>query len=233
METEKSYSLENREREPGRIIIEIGPGDRPLISRIPADKEKIEYRAGKENKEIFDLKSGDTLIEVDLLPDESVDVFRHWKMHDRSGNQSHLTQIKDMLDKRLPNGVKGEVVHADGQKLPFSDNDIDTIFIANVISGHVKGDQMGGFRARQQRILREKQNLIKEIKRVLRIGGVLIIEEEFPPDVSGRSAWKEVMTGLQKDPDFDAQVIEDFENEDQRMVLKLTKLERQVKSLLG
>ena len=223
MEGEKKFSIENKEKEPKKIVVEIGPGDRPIISRIPSNKEKVEYRACKENNEVFSLKFGDTFIEVDLLPEQSVDVFRHWARHDRSGNRSHLTQIKEMLDKRLPDGVRGEVVHADAQKLPFSDNSLDIVFMANVISGHVKNDQMGGVEATQRRILREKENLIKEIKRVLQIGGALIIEEEFTPDVSGTAAWNKVIGDLQQDQDFDVQIIEDFEKEDDRLVLKLTK----------
>lgn len=233
MESEKKFSIENKEGEPKKIIVEIGPGDRPLISRIPSSKEKTEYRAGKEDKEVFDLKSGDTFIEVDLPPEQSIDVFRHWAMHDKSGNQSHLTQIKEMLDKRLPDGVKGEVVHADAQKLPFSDNSLDVVFMANVISGHVKNDQMGGVEATQRQILREKQNLIKEIKRVLRTGGSLIIEEEFPPDISGITAWNKVIEELQQDRDFYVQILEDFQKEDDRLVLKLTKRVRNPKGELA
>lgn len=223
MEGEKSHFIENKEMESKRIVVEIGPGDRPIISRIPGSKEKIEYRAGKESKAVFDLKSGDTFIEVDLLPKQSVDVFRHWAMRDKSGNRSHLTQIKEMLDERLPDGVKGEVVYADAQKLPFSDDSLDIVFMANVISGHVKNDQMRGFEATQRRILREKQNLIKEIKRVLRTGGSLIIEEEFSADVSGIATCNKVIEDLQQDQDFDVQILEDFEREDERLVLKLTK----------
>lgn len=226
MESEKNFSIESKEKEPKRVIVEIGPSDRPLISRILSDREKIEYRAGREDKEVFRIQSGDTFIDVDLLPDQSVDVFRHWAMHDKSGNQSHLTQIKKMLDKRLPDGVKGEVVHADAQKLPFLDNSIDVVFIANVISGHVKNDQIRGFEASQRRILREKQNIIKEIKRVLQIGGFLVIEEEFSPDVSGEAAWSNIIENLQQDQDFDVEIIEDFKNDDERLILKLTKRDR-------
>ena len=220
---ENNYSIESREDEPKRIIIEIGPGDRPLISRIPSDGKRIEYRAGKKDEEIFKLKSGDTFVEVDLLPKQSVDVFRHWAMHDKSGDKSHLTQIKDMLDKKLPEGIRGNVVHADGQKLPFADNNIDIVFMANVISGHVKNDKMRGFEADQRRILREKMNLIKEAKRVLRPGGILIVEEVFPPALSGMAAWNKVINDLEHDSDFDVKIVEDFENDDERLILKLTK----------
>src|SRR3989344_875239 len=196
------FQIENKEKEPKKVIVEIGPGDRSLIWRMARTETEVSYGTGEES--LFKIKPGDTFIEVDLPPERSVDVFRrqirgqeeNWY---KSGKlESHLKDLKKELDEQLPKGAKGEVLHADGQKLPFEDGSIDVIFMANVLGGHVKDDKMLGFEVGQKRIFREKENLIKEARRVLRVGGKLIIEEEYAPAESVNFVWDKIMKDLEK-----------------------------------
>lgn len=219
----ESYNFEDKEKEPKKIIVEIGPGDRSLIWRMRRTDTEASYGTGDET--LFNIKSGDVFIEVDLPPERSVDVFRtqirgQEKNWSEGRLDSHLKDLKKNLDKQLPKGVKGEVLHADGQKLPFEDASVDVIFMANVLGGHVKDDQMLGFEARQKRILREKENLIKEAKRVLRPGGKLIIEEEYAPASSVNFAWDKVIQELKQDSDFS---LRDLTEEKEMFTLELTK----------
>lgn len=205
------YSPEKKEQEPKNIVVEIGPAGRPLIYLMEKDNEEgISYKAGdKKRKELFSLKSGDMLIEVDLPPLRNINVFNQTWMHGNDLGKSHLSRIQKELEKRLPRGIKSAVLHADGQKLPFADEQIDTVFMANVLSGQVKDDEMGGFKAGPKHILREKENLIKEIKRVLKVGGKLILENEYAPAESVRATYKKIMNDLEDDPDFDFRIVAD------------------------
>lgn len=194
--------VNNQEKEPKKVIVEIGPGDRSLIWRMARTDIEASYGTGEES--LFKIKPGDTFIEVDLPPERSVDVFRT-QIYGQEKNwfegklDSHLKSLKESLDKQLPKGAKGEVLHADGQKLPFEDGSVDVIFMANVLGGHVKDDKMLGFEASQKRIFREKENLIKEARRVLRVGGKLIIEEEYAPAESVNFVWDKIMKDLEKE----------------------------------
>ncbi|MDP3697566.1 MAG: methyltransferase domain-containing protein [Candidatus Taylorbacteria bacterium] len=196
------FQIENQEKEPKKVIVEIGPGDRALIWRMRRTDNEASYGTGEES--LFKIKPGDTFIEVDLPPERSVDVFRT-QIHGQEKNwsegklDSHLKSLKENLDKQLPKGVRGEVLHADGQKLPFEDGSIDVIFMANVLGGHVKDDKMLGFEAGQKRIFREKENLIKEARRVLKVNGKLIIEEEYAPAESVNFVWDKIMKDLEKE----------------------------------
>ncbi|MBI2121998.1 MAG: class I SAM-dependent methyltransferase [Candidatus Sungbacteria bacterium] len=222
---ESVEQIKTKEAVPKHIIVELGPGDRPLVWRLSRDG-KARYKARGET--LFNVNPGDTFFAVDLPPDESLDVFR---FHIQKGTwdpveqrmKSHLLEIKEHLNKFLPKGAKGEVLHADGQRLPFIDGQVDVLFMSNVIGGHIRGDELGGFKANQRRILREKQNLIKEAKRVLKTGGKLILEEEYAPAENVKAAWKKVVEDLKNDPDFTARDL--FDNGNGVPVLELTKKE--------
>lgn len=170
-------------------------------------RNDTEASYGTNEESLFNIKSGDVFIEVDLPPDRSVDVFRT-QIRGQEKNwaegklDSHLKDLKKDLDGQLPKGVRGEVLHADGQKLPFEAESVDVVFMANVLGGHVKDDQMLGFEADKKHILREKENLIKEAKRVLKSGGKLIIEEEYAPTLSVSFALDKVISELEQDSDF-------------------------------
>ncbi|MDO8523303.1 MAG: methyltransferase domain-containing protein [bacterium] len=220
---ENTFSPEEREKEPKQIIVEVGPGDRPLIYWLKSDGKEMKFKAGKDET-LFSLKAGDKLVEVDLPGDRNVDLFRHvYKYNWEKVDKSHLLDLKKVLDKCLLKDIKGEILHADGQKLPLRDGQVDIVFMGNVISGHVKDDELLGFAAKQKHILREKENLIKEAKRVLRVGGKLIIQEEFAPAESVRGAYKKVLNNFDADSDFSTNEIEDFENSG-GVVFELTKL---------
>lgn len=222
----ESYPLKSKEKEPKRIIVEIGPGDRPVIWRLSGNDKELKYRAGGET--LFSIRPGDVFFEVDLPPERSVDVFRRQiRVHGQEGVwreggklKSHLKTIEEELDRHLPKGAKGAVLHAEGQKLPFSDGQIDTLFMANVFGGHVKDDKMLGFKAGGQRILREKRNLIREARRVLKVGGKLIIEEEYAPAENVKSALGMVVNDLEHDPNFS---FRDLTDENGVFTLELTK----------
>lgn len=218
------YSPEKKKEDFKRIVVEVGPNIRPLVYKMEPSGKEISYEAGKEGEALFNLRSGDTFFEVDLPPRRSVDVFRE-NLKRKDIEKSHLVDLKVKLDERLPEGVRGEVLHADAQKLPFEDGKVDTLYMVNVLSGHVKDDKMLGFRADKKRILREKHGLINEAKRVLKVGGKLIIEEEFAPAVSVRGAYLKVLHELEHDPDFDVRVVEEWEKGYERFVLELTKRE--------
>lgn len=204
----KFYSKEGKEKEPQKIIVEIGPNDRPMVWRLERSKDEAKYKAGGET--IFNIKPSNLFFEIDLLPDRSVDIFRHqirkseqedsWVEKGRL--KSHLKDIKDYIDEVLPQGVKTHVLHADAQKLPFGNEQVDILFMANVFGGHVKDDKLLGFEADAKRILREKQNLIKEAKRVLKGGGKLIIEEEYAPAKNVAFTLEKIIDDLKHDSDF-------------------------------
>lgn len=208
---------EQKEKELKKVIVEIGPNDRPLpLNLMTRKKDGRHYYAGGE--ELFNLKSGDMFFEVDLPEYNNIDVSRHRYF---PGDVSNLTFVKRNLEKGLPEGVKSEVLYADGQQLPFSDDQVDVLFMANVISGHVKDDKIRRSEASGRRIFREKTNLIKEAKRVLKIGGKLIIQEEYAPALSVKTAYEKILHDLKDDPDFSYRRIDD--EEEGSSVLELTK----------
>ncbi|MDO8676592.1 MAG: methyltransferase domain-containing protein [Candidatus Azambacteria bacterium] len=223
--------IETKENEPKQIIVELGPGDRPVVWRLTRDG-KARYEIKGET--LFSVKPGDVFCAVDLPPNKSIDVFRRHIRNkenldaEEGRAKSHLKSIKKELKEFLPNGVSSEVLHADGQRLPFADNYIDVLFMANVMGGHVRDDQLGGFEASGQRILREKQNLIKEAKRVLKIGGKLIVEEEYFPAENVKTALQKIINDLKQDKEFGVRDLTDPENA--IFVLELTKQEVQPKS---
>ncbi|KXK08870.1 MAG: hypothetical protein UZ21_OP11001000426 [Microgenomates bacterium OLB22] len=222
---EAAEPIEHEGVKPQRMIVEIGPGerDRALINRLFSDQGTLKYFGGDNKEALFELQSGDMFVEVDLLPSQSVDVFRHGDH--KAMDYSHLPYLKKSFEARLPDGVQGELVHADGTHLPFDREAVDIIFIANVLSGHIKDDTQTledgviGFTASEKEVQVEKQRLIAEIKRVLRPGGMFIVEEEFPPYRSGRAALNRALEELQIDQDFEVETTDDG----YRLILKLTK----------
>ena len=66
--------IEGKEKESKKVIVEIGPGARPLIWRMARTDTEASYGTGEES--LFKIKPGDTFIEVDLPPERSIDVFR-------------------------------------------------------------------------------------------------------------------------------------------------------------
>jgi len=152
-----------------------------------------------------------------------VDVYSRQFNPNNPGFKNHLQEVKESLDEQLPEGVRGEVVYADGQTLPFEDGKVDVLYLGNVIGGHVKDDELWGVDKSQTQIWKEKMNLIKEAKRVLKTEGKLIIEEDFPPVPSLIATWDKLIAYLEHEPDFDTRILENFKEGDQRLVLELTK----------
>lgn len=215
------------ENKPGKVVVEIGPSNHPFHFRLRPDGDGAVYRAGSESKAIFTVDSGDTIVEVDLLPTQSSDVNRSYRTYrsflspDLAG-ESHLNYTKAELREWLPEGINIQAVHADAQRLPFKDNSIDVIYMANVLSGHIKNQQIEE-NVHPGKALREKENIIKDIKRALKTGGSLIIEEEYWPAVSVRIVYDKLLGDLSNDPDFLVEVIEDWDEDYDKLVLKLTK----------
>ena len=185
MDRESNLFIESKEKESARIFIEIGPGNRPILARLDnLGGDQMAYKAG--NEVLFKIQPGDTLIELDLTPERNVHVF-YQLMHtakrskDDPGkfDKSHLASTRDYYKKHESKNIKFEFVHADAKKLPFSDGQIDLIFMADVLNASIKDDELNGFKARNAQIVSEKKGIINEIYRVLKTGGRLIIEEKY------------------------------------------------------
>jgi SAM-dependent methyltransferase len=227
MEGEVKFEQTEKEEQPKRVIVEIGPGNFSLLEKF-AIRGDFEYGWGPGNEILFNLKEGDLFIEIDLPAEKSPDVQHAWRSSRKrkSGDESHLGHIKRLFDSHLPEGVKGEVLHATATKLPLEDGKIDVVYMANVVGGNVKNDFSGGENVKKAKILREKQHIIKEVKRIVKVGGKIIIEEGYGPNKFIGFAWEKVMEDLKKDKDFDVRVVDDGQTQGtDRIVIELTKRE--------
>jgi len=206
---EKLFQIESVEGGPKRTIVEIGPGPISLIYKVHQN-EKGDF-AYDSSEESFKWQKGDVYVAVDLPP---------FRIQDNIGNQSeNMDRLKNDFKSRLPEGVKGEIVYADGTKLPFDNETVDVIFMANVISGHIKDDFREGehLLPPDENVISEKLGILSEANRILKTGGKVIIEETYMPAYMG--IVENIIDALKTN---DQWKIKEIENEDS-LILELTK----------
>jgi SAM-dependent methyltransferase len=208
---------------PGKTVVEIGPGgNNPFRAHLRPEGREAKFRAGENSETLFTLEPGDTIIEIDLPIRKSADAAKQ-NIDDFIANRSHLNSVKNKLEKYfVPEGINVELVHADAQKLPFVDEQIDVVFMAEVLAGHIRNQKFGE-KVHSGRALREKQNIIKDIKRVLKKGGKLIIQEESAPAEGVNIIYDKVIDDLSKDTGFQVKTLATWEKDGEFMV-ELTKL---------
>lgn len=213
MEREHHPQFESKESEPKRVVVEIGPGPLSLIYKTHQDKERKFTYNKVEN--LFNWERGDFYVAVDLPPFRSVDT--------RGQEQEeNMKRLRNDLEERLPDGIKGDIVYADATKLPFNDETVDVVFMANVLSGHIKDDKrMRAGLPSDKKVMTEKLGILSDVKRVLKEGGRVIIEETFAP--AYKNVVNKTVEVLKKDEDWQLKEHDDIDEES--LIIELTKKE--------
>lgn len=82
------------------------------------------------------------------------------------GGFKNLTGIdysQEMINRGLDSHPYLNLIKNDGERIPFSDNEFDAVILISVLTSNIKDE--------------EQQNLISEISRVLKAGGILYIAD--------------------------------------------------------
>lgn len=134
-----------------------------------------------------------------------------------------MERLKKDFSRVLPDGVKGEIIYGDGTKLPFDDESVDFVFMANVLSGHIKKDKrMRAGLPVSKKVMSEKLGILSEAKRVLKMGGRVVIEEEYAE--SYKKIREKIIKILRKDNNWE---LKEHDSEDQLIIELIKKNEEQ------